>query len=302
MVKDAGAHRAGIVTRLDTVRMLPAVRRVGAAASDFWSLLLPLECAICRVPGTALCGGCGARARSLTVSPFRAESGALSLPPAQGSDPGDPWVALPVVAAGRYRAELADLILAYKAHHRTDVRRPLQAALAGALHAAVKELRDQGIGEQILLVPVPSKAAALRRRGYDPLLLLLDGLARRGELPAGTSGSRLVRCRPVGSRDSVGTAVRHLLAGAPVQQHQKGLGRAGRRTNVLNTLALRRGTGLLPGRFCLVVDDVLTTGATVAEMTRVLREGGATVVGAVVVAATDPPARTGTNHTETQVK
>ena len=57
-------------------------------------------------------------------------------------------------------------------------------------------------------------------------------------------------------------------------------------------MRIRRGmTGpALAGRPCLLVDDVLTTGATLAEAARVLRSAGADVRGAVVLAATRPPA------------
>jgi predicted amidophosphoribosyltransferase len=59
---------------------------------------------------------------------------------------------------------------------------------------------------------------------------------------------------------------------------------------VAGTLAVRRRyRGRLEGVLCLVVDDVLTTGATVAEVVRVLRAEGAVVAGAVVIAATPPP-------------
>lgn len=223
------------------------------------------------------------------MHPFRAEGGAPALPQAVGTGPaalvsgfGDP---LPVTAAGQYRSALARLLLAYKNHHRTAVGRPLQAALALALHTAVGELGERGLTSEILLVPVPAKASSVRRRGYDPLGLLLNGLVRRGELPAGCRTARLVQYR--GATHSVGLA----LAGRRRPQLQKGLGRAQRRANVRFTMTVRRTRDSIPGSMCLVVDDVLTTGATIAEVTRVLRLHGAQVAGAAVVAATEPPSR-----------
>ncbi|MHA7153661.1 ComF family protein [Arthrobacter sp. TMN-50] len=274
---------------LDAARRRPKVQYAAGAVKDSWALLFPTDCAVCGSFAAPLCPECLRKIRKATVHPLRAEGGAPALP--QALRPGskestagidDP---LPVTAAGHYRSALARLLLAYKNHRRTTIGRPLQAALAGALHAAVGDLRARGETAQILLVPVPAKASSVRRRGYDPLGLLLDGLARRGELPAGCHPARLVRYRD--ATHSVASA----FAGRRRPQHQKGLGLAQRRANVRFTMTVRRTRYRIPGAVCLVVDDVLTTGATIAEVTRVLRLNGAHVAGAAVVAATEPPSR-----------
>jgi predicted amidophosphoribosyltransferase len=64
---------------------------------------------------------------------------------------------------------------------------------------------------------------------------------------------------------------------------QKGLGIAERARNLDGVFALARPVG---GVRVLVVDDVVTTGATLAAAAGVLRAGGADVVGAAVLAAT----------------
>ncbi|MGH8969597.1 MAG: phosphoribosyltransferase family protein, partial [Actinomycetes bacterium] len=72
---------------------------------------------------------------------------------------------------------------------------------------------------------------------------------------------------------------------------QAGLDAAARAANVGGALTVPRGLGrLVDGRRVVVVDDIITTGASLAESARALRASGADVVGAAVVAAT---ARTG---------
>jgi len=137
----------------------------------------------------------------------------------------------------------------------TGLARALGEALAAAVVAA-------GIVGPVHFVPVPSSRAAFRRRGYHVGELLM----RRARLPV----TRLLR--PV--RATV---------------DQRGLGRVARAGNVRDSLAAPP----VPGVRVVLVDDVVTTGATLSEAYRALRAAGAEVVCAVTVAATPRRADTG---------
>ncbi|MHA7241069.1 ComF family protein [Arthrobacter sp. TMS1-12-1] len=301
---------------LDRVVLGRPYRRAADALTAFAALVLPSSCVVCGQWDTSLCPTCSAGFRRATSRPFRAEAGAQSLPdvalvPTGATGPEDrdrAFGPLPVLAAGRYGRAVSRVLLAYKNHGHVDLAAPLEAALAGVLHEAVAVLGGGRAvpARPLLLVPVPTRASSRRRRGYDPLLLLLTRLDRRGTLPAG------VRLAPGAARQVppvlrlAGTLVRgeRLGPGRPARAvlaalsgpggGQKGLGRRRRRANVLHSMrGGRDARALLAGRDCIIVDDVLTTGATIGELHRVLQDCGARVLGAVVVAATSSPARTG---------
>ncbi|WP_170290131.1 ComF family protein [Arthrobacter gandavensis] len=273
----------------DRFRRHPWPAAVAGAWGELAAALLPTSCAVCGAADSSLCRSCMRVVRRSGTRPYYAQEPAELLPPAEDasyrSADGSGSV-LPVLAAGRYAGNLARVLLAYKNHGRTDLAAVLRPMLAGALHQAAE---DAG-RSSLVLVPVPGTGRAIRRRGYSPLGLLLGTLGARGLLPAGTSVKPLVRHAPSG-------LLRLLLpgnlgAGIPrgSGRSQKHLGRRGRRTNVYGTMTAGRA-GSLTGARVLVVDDVLTTGATIAEATRALRAAGARVEGAVVIAATSPPAR-----------
>ena len=148
----------------------------------------------------------------------------------------------------------ASVLRAVKEDGQTSLIRPLRPALA----AAVDDLCAGAAapGRIDVVVPVPSTRAAFRRRGY-----------RVPEILARGTGIPLLRTL---------SYVRRV-------QDQRGLGVHERRTNLAGGLIASR-TGA--GASALIVDDVITTGATCAEAARALRSAGFRVVGAVAVAAT----------------
>ncbi len=323
-------------TLLDSIVFGRLYRLVAGAFAAFGALALPSSCVVCGRWDTSLCGECSALFRRATSRPFQAEDGAESLPdvllaragvagapttpaterphsPPPHSPPLHPpspaFGPLPVVAAGRYGRAVSLVLLAFKNHGHVDLTVPVAAALAGALHAAASGCDVENASLPLLLVPVPTRASSRRRRGYDPLMLLLTRLDRSGQVPAGTALAPVVRQLPLPARlgaavgrGGAGYLVRALLASVLAGRTggQKGLGRRHRRANVLHSMCVVPGRrNALSGRTCLIIDDVLTTGATIGEVHRVLVDSGARVTGAVVIAATGSPAGSGLRTSST---
>lgn len=254
--KHRGAHR----------RRLPrAADHVTAAVAELLALAVPVDCVCCGAEDLVLCVACERRVRQLTRHPFRAEAQAPALMDVDGG------VILPVVAAGVYRDELAQAVLAFKGNGQHQLKRVLSRALAHAVAAAAPQ--ESGLA----LVPVPSSTPAFVRRGFSPVHLLL-GSSARGSLLKGTPVLDVLRKS-------------HRRRGAEgLSGGQKGLGRGARASRVRGSMLVpRRKFDGVAGRRCIIVDDVLTTGATLAEAARALHASGAVVAGAVVLAATRPP-------------
>lgn len=117
-----------------------------------------------------------------------------------------------------------------------------------------------GPHDQVLVTWVPSHRAAQRDRGYNQAELLARALAEGSP----SAGGR--QAPPVAG----------LVRKAVATKHQKGLGRAGRQSNLRGVFALdERAVTRLPSRYraLLLVDDVYTTGATAREVSSVLAAG-----------------------------
>ncbi|WP_307794348.1 ComF family protein [Arthrobacter cavernae] len=236
-----------------------------------------------------MCSSCARRLRALCRQPFRAEAQAPSLVGLDGS------VLLPVVAAGPYRDELAQAVLSFKHHGQGRLAGALAVCMANAVSAAT------GGRQGFCLVPVPTSGAAFRRRGFSPVHLLLGSLRRRRALPGTDILDALSKVPPAFAPGSFGF-LRKLPArwaeavlgrsGPGSGGGQKGLGQGERARRVRGSMRVRQGriSRRLQGQQCLIIDDVLTTGATLAEAARAVEAAGGIVCGAVVLAAARPPA------------
>lgn len=156
------------------------------------------------------------------------------------------------------------LVLAHKERGRTGLARSLGRALAPAVRLVT--------AHPVVLVPVPSRAEVRRTRGHDPV--------------ARTAAAAAVALRAGGEHTLALPLLRHAR---PVAD-QAGLPASQRASNLAGALLGRPGAAAAVGGSAVVlVDDVLTTGATLAEAARALRAVGCSVAGGVVVAAVEHP-------------
>lgn len=195
----------------------------------------------------------------------------------------DGSVILPVVAAAVYREEMAQAILTFKRHGQHQLENALAKGLGRAIRASLGE------GTNVRLVPVPSTAAAYRKRGFSPIHLLLHNLWLHRELAGFVVVDALRKTSRLNGGGMAPGGIR-ALSGVVKHNGQKGLGRGQRARRVRGSMMPRpTRRRLVRGQPCVIVDDVLTTGATLAEAARALHAAGGIVLGAVVLSATRAP-------------
>jgi len=171
------------------------------------------------------------------------------------------------VAVGPYADELRAALLAYKERGRHRLARPLGSLLA----TAVAELAPKGA--PVVLVPVPSTPAAVRARQGDHMARLAAHAVRRLRAAGWEAEwTHLLRALPRPDSASLSVAERASFAESSLRIRPARIGVLRRDTPGLGTL--------------VVVDDIVTTGATLAAVTGRLEEADMQVTGAAVLAAT----------------
>jgi predicted amidophosphoribosyltransferase len=163
-----------------------------------------------------------------------------------------------VVAVGEYGGALRSALLAFKERGQRALAGPLAAYLSDAVDLGRRQFG--GPAGNPLLVPVPSSRSAARQRGGDHLQRLVAEVAPQNGLEV-----LPVLRLPGRSRDSAGLSATQRSA---------------------NLAHRMRATPAGSDRPVLIVDDIVTTGATLTEASRALQAAGWQVCGAAVIAAT----------------
>ena len=259
-----------------------------SASGALGEVLMPRTCPCCAVPvaygaGSPLCESCLPQLHSALARVERV----------QVLQPLDGAVVPEVRAASRYEGMMPRALLALKNAGRTDLLSLLGEGLARSVYELLRAHREglqpesaSSVPVEVLLIPAPSSAQSVRRRGYAPANLLVQEAARQlnKRLPASVRvrAVDVIGYVPRNRRGSGASIISDAISGA--QNEQKSLGAVGRAERMHGALRVME-PALCAGRVSVICDDVVTTGATASEMVRVLQESGSRVLGVCAVAA-----------------
>jgi ComF family protein len=212
-------------------------------------VVAPLSCVICGREGLALCAMCGFEALE-PVPPrcFLCLKRTADYRTCSNCRRRVPirhaWV------ASEYSSAVANVVKSYKFKRNRALTRPIAKLMA----AQLPYFKNTPV-----IIPVPTATARVRQRGYDHALRLA------GELAAQTGWPMVEHLRRIGQARQVGA---------------KRMGRIEQLRGAFRPIRM----DLLAGRDVLLVDDVITTGATVSEAARTLKSAGAKSISVLAVA------------------
>lgn len=215
--------------------------------ADAFDLVHPRECLVCLDPADVLCRACAGR---LGADPFAHRPSPCP--------PGYP----PVYAAVPYDGPARQAILEWKERGQRGMAGALGMVLASAVSAG---LQASGIVGHAVLVPIPPSRHSLRARGEDVLARVARAAAR--ELRA----------------EGISASVRSSLVLVRTPRDQAVLDARARQANLSGAMS---GQGAIRSGAIVLVDDIVTTGATLAEAARALTESGRPPQFAAAIAAT----------------
>ncbi len=235
-----------------------------ALLADAVDLALGRACALCDIPGRAVCLTC--------LEDLRCIPAPLMLSPLSGHQPDSSGAATGLLPPGRYavpyRGDASTLILDYKERGNRALAAGLGLLLADAVDALVEVDLGRDTEHPVILVPIPGRPRS--KRGFAALPRILRPAVR-----SLTDAGHEVCVVP-------------LLRQAQHHGPLKGMGRSERRRAVPGSMV-----AVLPSRLprghVVIVDDVVTTGTTMLEAIRALRVGGLTVAGVAAIAHSEHP-------------
>jgi len=225
-------------------------------AQAFLDVLFPPRCVACGEQGSFLCRAC-AEAMPRALPP---RCPLCWQPERRGEMCGRCAQARPAVAGTRslylYEGAVREAVHALKYNHLSALARPMAELMAAYLEAEALPVD--------LVVPVPLFGRRQRLRGYNQSALLAQELARLGGLPLAEGGLARRRDTPPQARSVDAEARRRNVAGAFAADRPR-----------------------VEGRRVLLIDDVMTTGATLDACAQALRQAGAASVWALTFARED---------------
>jgi len=157
-----------------------------------------------------------------------------------------------------WAVDYEDLVREALHDYKFNSQRDKAAAFANLMTGVVWGWED---AEFDLLTYVPTNKSNLRKRGFHHTALLAEEMGKRMELPVVETMCKLRRTKAM-----------------------FGLEPAARRANILGAIGLSCDPDLVCGKRILLVEDIITTGATVSECARILKEAGASEVSVVALA------------------
>jgi ComF family protein len=213
------------------------------------SLLTPANCMICSIEGKELCSGCFLTSIP-SVTPRCYICNKLMVDSAVCLSCRSRSRLRRVWSLGLYKEELKQLIWSIKYQRNRSAARMLGQYLAEKI---------QFLPAGTIVVPVPTATNRVRMRGFDQSLVLAEAFARARKLPFRLVFRRINQIEQIGKR------------------------RSERMKQMQDSLILTN-ENVIKDKNILLIDDVLTTGATLEAASALLRDSGAKHVDAAVIA------------------